>query len=63
MDKQRGIGTIFNIKGVDKMIVKCKAEDCIDNKNGICTREKIEIDKTNAYDDNCAECQNYYKEK
>lgn len=44
------------------MKVKCKAKDCFYNKNNICLKEEIEIEKVSAYD-NSAECIDYYVEK
>ena len=47
-------------KGWSDLKVKCKANDCFYNVNGICVKDEINIEKVNAYDDNCAECVDYY---
>lgn len=43
------------------MIIECFAKDCIYNIRNKCNKDKIEIKKVNAYDDNCAECMEYIK--
>lgn len=45
------------------MKVNCKAVDCFYNIKNICVKDEIEIDKVNAYDNNSAECLDYYVEK
>ena len=42
------------------MVLTCYA-DCIYNKDNTCNKDKIEIRKVSAYDEDSAECMDYEK--
>lgn len=50
---------LINANKKENTSIKCKALDCIYNKNEVCSKKELEIIKANAYDDNCAECLDY----
>lgn len=42
-------------------VVKCSMKKCKFNKNNICSKDEIEIDKITTYDEDNTECMDYDK--